>query len=125
MGTKRWLPVMNEAAAAWGAVTRRGRGRRRLAAAGAGTGWPLVAASHPIHELLRNEAVLEEAENLAAADLRPLVLNAQQDETLSALAGGNVPGSTKVQVDRVIDLLLCVDTAEHKQEFAAYPATVG
>src|SRR2546429_6100522 len=72
--------------------------RRLLAAAGAGTAWPLVAASHPIHELFRNEAVLEEAENLAAADWRPLVLNAQQDETLSALAERIVPGSTKAQV---------------------------
>ena len=118
MGTKSALPVINEAAAACGQVTRREMVRRLLAAAGAGTAWPLVAASHPIHELLRNEAVLEEAENLAAADWRPLVLNAQQDETLSALAERIVPGSTKAQLNRFIDLLLCVDTAEHKQKFA-------
>jgi len=110
--------VINEAAAACGQVTRREMVRRLLAAAGAGTAWPLVAASHPIHELLRNGAVLEEAENLAAADWRPLVLNAQQDETLSALAERIVPGSTKAQVNRFIDLLLSVDTAEHKQKFA-------
>jgi hypothetical protein len=92
--------------------------RRLLAAAGAGTAWPLVAASHPIHELLRNEAVLDEVEKLGAADWRLLVLNAQQDETLSALAERIVPGSTKAQVNRFIDLLLSVDTAEHRQKFA-------
>jgi len=118
MGTKSALPVINEAAAAGGQLTRREMVRRLLAAAGAGTPWPLVAASHTIHALFRNAAVLDEAENLAAADWRPLILNAQQDETLSALAERIVPGSTKAQVNRFIDLLLNVDTAEHKQKFA-------
>jgi hypothetical protein len=118
MGTKSALPVINEAAAVGGRLTRRDVVRRLLAAAGAGTAWPLVAASHPIHELLRNEAVLDEAEKLGAADWRPLVLNAQQDETLSALAERIVPGSTKAQVNRFIDLLLSVDSAEHRQKLA-------
>jgi len=118
MGTKSVLPVIKEEAEIGGQLTRREMVRRLLAAAGAGTAWPLLAASHPIHELFRNEAVLEEAENLAAADWRPLVLNSQQDETLSALAERIVPGSTKAQVNRFIDLLLSVDTAKHKQKFA-------
>jgi hypothetical protein len=118
METKSVLPVINEATGICGQLTRREMVRRLLAAAGAGTAWPLVAASHPIHELLRNEAVLDDAEKLGAADWRPLVLNAQQDETLSALAERIVPGSTKAQVNRFIDLLLSVDTAEHKQKFA-------
>ena len=118
MGTKSALPVINEAAATGGRLTRRDVVRRLLAAAGAGTAWPLVAASHPTHELLRNEAVLDGVGKLGAADWKPLVLNAQQDETLSALAERIVPGSTKAQVDRFIDLLLSVDTSEHKQKFA-------
>ncbi len=118
MGTKSRLSVINEGAGIGGQLTRREMVRRLLAAAGAGTAWPLVAASHPIHALFRNAAVLDEAENLAAADWRPLILNAQQDETLSALAERIVPGSTKAQVNRFIDLLLNVDTAEHKQKFA-------
>ena len=118
MGTKGILSVINEGAGIGGQLTRREMVRRLLAAAGAGTAWPLVAASHPIHELLRNEAVLDEVEKLGAADWRPLVLNAQQDETLSALAERIVPGSTKAQVNRFIDLLLSVDTAEHRQIFA-------
>jgi hypothetical protein len=118
MGTKSILSVISEGAGIGGQLTRREMVRRLLAAAGAGTAWPLVAASHPIHELLRNEAVLDEVEKLGAADWRPLVLNAQQDETLSALAERIVPGSTKAQVNRFIDLLLSVDTAEHRQKFA-------
>jgi hypothetical protein len=118
MGTKSVLPVINEAAGIGGQLTRREMMRRLLAAAGAGTAWPLVAASHPIHALLRNQVVLDEAEKLETADWKPLVLNTLQDETLSALAERIVPGSTKAQVNRFIDLLLSVHTTENKQKFA-------
>jgi len=117
MGTKSVLPVINEEAGVGGQLTRREMVGRLLGAAGAGTAWRLVAASHPIRELLRNEAVPDGVGKLGAADWKPLVLNAQQDEVLSALAERIVPGSTKAQVNRFIDLLLSVDTAEHKQKF--------
>src|SRR5437879_13480639 len=116
MGTKSTLAVINETAAASGQLTRREM-VRRLAAAGAA--WPLVAASHPIHDLLRNDAVLDEAEKLGAADWKPLFLNAQQSESLTTIAESIVPGSTKAQVNRFIDLLLSVDTENHKTEFVA------
>src|SRR5437660_447916 len=83
MGTKGALAVINETAAASGPLTRREM-VRRLAAAG--VAWPLVAGSHRIHELLRNDAVLDEAEKLAAADLKPFFLNARQNESLIAIA---------------------------------------
>src|SRR5438552_7376674 len=114
MGTKSTLAVINETAAASGQLTRR-EIVRRLAAAGAA--WPLVAASHPIHDLLRNDAVLDEVEKLRAADWNPLILNAQQNENLIAIAESIVPGSTKAQVNRFIDLLLSVDTPERQKSF--------
>jgi len=113
METTSALAVIQETAAAGGPLTRREM-VRRLAA---GAAWPLVAGSHPIHELLRNDAVLDEAEKLAAADLKPLFLNAQQNESLTAIAESIVPGSTVAQVNRFIDLLLSVDTPEHKKSF--------
>jgi len=113
METTSALVVINETAAAGGPLTRREM-VQRLAA---GAAWPLVAGSHPIHELLRNDAVLDEAEKLAAADLKPLFLNAQQNESLIAIAESIVPGSTVAQVNRFIDLLLSVDTPEHKKSF--------
>jgi hypothetical protein len=117
MGTKSTLPVINQAGEAVRRLTRREMVRRLAAAAGAGTAWPLVAASHPIHELLRNDAVLNEAEKLGAGDWKPVFLNAQQNESLIAIAESIVPGSTKAQVNRFIDLLLSVDTDAHKNEF--------
>jgi hypothetical protein len=117
MGTQGALQVINEAAGTSGQLTRREMVRRLVAGMGAGAAWPLVAASHPIHELLRNDAVLDEAEKLVAGDWKPVFLNAQQNESLIAIAESVVPGSTKAQVNRFIDLLLSVDTDAHKSEF--------
>ncbi len=119
MGTKSTLTVISEAGAVSVHLTRREMVRRLVAGMGAGAAWPLVADSHPIHEILRNDAVLEEAEKLVGADWKPLFLDAQQNESLIAIAEAIVPGSTKAQVNRFIDLLLSVDTDNHKKEFAA------
>jgi len=119
VGTKSTLTVISEAGAVSVHLTRREMVRRLVAGMGAGAAWPLVADSHPIHEILRNDAVLEEAEKLVGADWKPLFLDAQQNESLIAIAEAIVPGSTKAQVNRFIDLLLSVDTDNHKKEFAA------
>jgi Gluconate 2-dehydrogenase subunit 3 len=119
LGTKNILTVISEAVSADGCLTRREMVRRLMAGAVAGAAWPLVTASHPIHGLLRNDAVLDEAEKLGAADWKPLFLSAQQSESLAAIAESIVPGSAKAQVNRFIDLLLSVDTENHKPEFVA------
>jgi hypothetical protein len=94
--------------------------RRLLAGAGVGAAWPIVAASHPIHALLEDEALLSEADaRKAAADWKPLFLNAQQNESLIALSESIVPGSRKAQVNRFIDLLLSADTPAHREKFVA------
>jgi hypothetical protein len=98
-------------------LTRREMVQRLLAGVGAGAAWPLASASHPVHALLRNEALLDEAEKLGAADWEPLFLDQQQNESLSAMAERIVPGSTKAQVNRFIDLLLNVETSRHKSNF--------
>ncbi|HEY6269133.1 MAG TPA: gluconate 2-dehydrogenase subunit 3 family protein [Candidatus Acidoferrum sp.] len=119
LGTKSALPVIIETAAVSGRLTRREMVRRLLAGVGAGAAWPPVVAFHPIHEILRNDAVFEEAEKLGAADWKPVFLNVQQNECLVAVAESIVPGSTKAQVNRFLDLLLSVDTEIHKKEFVA------
>jgi hypothetical protein len=112
------LTVIQKPAAASGHLTRREMVRRLLVGLSAGATWPLVADSHPIREILRNDAVLDEVEKLEAADWKPVFLNAQQNDGLIALAESTVPGSTKAQVNRFVDLLLSVDTEVHKKEFA-------
>lgn len=117
--TKSALIVIGEAGAVSRRFTRREMVQRLLAGVGAGAAWPLVAASHPIHELLRNDAVLDEAEKLGAADWKPLFLNAKQNEDLIAIAETIVPRSSRAQVNRFIDLLLSVDTDKHQKKFVA------
>ena len=109
--------VMKQTTAPARQITRREMVQRLLVGMGAGAAWPLAAPSHPIHELLRNDAVLEEAEKLGSADWKPLFLDEQQNESLIAMAESIVPGSTKARVNRFIDLLLSVDTAEHRTNF--------
>ena len=115
MGTGNTLAVVSEAVASRVRLTRREMVQRLLASAGVAL--PLVADSHPIHELLRNDAVLDEAEKLGSADWKPVFLSTEQNDGLIALGESILPGSTKAQVNRFIDLLLSVDTPEHKKSF--------
>ena len=108
---------MQDGPAVRGQLTRREMVQRLLAGVGAGAAWPLVAASHPIAEHLRNDAILDEAEKLGTADWKPVFLSGQQNETLVALAESIVPGSAKAQVNRFIDLLLSVEKHENQQKF--------
>ncbi len=103
-----------------GGINRREMVRRILAGAGAGFFAPGLAAAHPIHKHLTNVATLERADaKSAAADWKPEFLDAHQDETLLAIAERIIPGSTKAQVNRFIDLLLTVDTQENQKKFLA------
>jgi hypothetical protein len=112
------LPVIQNGTGVRRGLTRREMVRRLLA--GAGAAWPLVAASHPIHKLLADDALFSEADaRMAAIDWTPVFLDAQQNESLIALSESIVPGSGKAQVNRFIDLLLSVETRENQKEFLA------
>ena len=84
----------------------------------AGAVWPLAGSAHPIYAHFQDEAILERAEELGATGWKPVFLDAQQNETLIALAEVLVPGSTKAEVNRFIDLLLSVDKPENQRQFA-------
>jgi hypothetical protein len=117
MAKESKLLVIGSATEEDGRLTRREMVQRLLAGAGAGAASPLVTASHPIYELLRNDAILAEAEKLGAENRKPAFLSPQQNETLTALAESIVAGSTKAQVSRFIDLLLSVDKPENQHKF--------
>ena len=111
------LKVIGSETAWSGRLTRREMAQLLLAGIGASAAWPFVAGSHPIYEHLKNDAIFDEAEKLGAADWKPVFLDAQQNETLIALAESTVPGSTKAQVNRFVDLLLSVDKPESQRKF--------
>jgi hypothetical protein len=106
-------------------LTRREMVEKFLAGMAAGVAWPLIASSHPIHQHVKNAATLDRADAAQeAADWKPLFLNSQQNETLVALSESIVPGSSKAQGNRFIDLLLSVDSTENREKFAASLAAI-
>jgi hypothetical protein len=114
------LPVIRDGLGVRRGLTRREMVQRLLAGAGVGVAWPVVTASHPIYKLLADDAIFSKADaRMATADWTPIVLNAQQNESLIVLSESIVPGSGKAQVNRFIDLLLSVDMRENQKEFLA------
>lgn len=108
-----------------GLQSRRGIGRREavqrlLAGAGGTLMVPGLAAAHPVHKHLADAATIAVADaKAAAADWAPEFLDAHQNETLVALSERIIPGSTKAQVNRFIDLLLTVDSQDNQKKFLA------
>jgi hypothetical protein len=114
------LHLIADGKSAGRAITRREMAQRILAGMGAGMAFPLVAASHPIHRLLSDDAIFSGADaQMAVADWKPLFLNASQNKALVALSEIIVPGSAKAQVNRFIDLLLSVETPANQKNFSA------
>jgi Gluconate 2-dehydrogenase subunit 3 len=101
-------------------LTRREMFQRIVAALGTVLAGPVAARAHPMYRHLMDATTLESAgEMVADPDWSPQVLDAHQNATLILLAEGIVPGSSKAQVNRVIDLLLTVDTAENRQKLSS------
>lgn len=123
MGVEKNLVVIEGATTGSASLTRRAMVQRLLTAMSAGAAFPLMANSHPVFELLRNDAVLhndailDRAKELGQANWKPAFLTSQQNELLNALAESIVPGSTRAHVSRFIDLLLSVDKQENQSKF--------
>jgi hypothetical protein len=101
-------------------LSRREMVQRLFGGAGAALAIPGVHAEHPIHRHLASAALLDRADaQAAAADWSPAFLDAHQNDTLVVLSELIVPGSTKAQVNRFVDLLLSVDTKESRRSFEA------
>ena len=88
---------------------------------------PRNASSHPAFRHLLDA----DAETLAKADTRaaaakwtPEFLDSHQNQTLVLLSERIVPGSSQAHVNRIIDLLLTVDTAENKRRFTDSVSTI-
>jgi hypothetical protein len=102
-----------------GELTRREMIRRLVSGAGAGAVFAGTAGAHPIYRHLADGALLAGADpHIPEGAWTPKSLDAHQSETLLLLAERLVPNSGKAQVNRFIDLLLSVDTAETRQKFS-------
>jgi len=113
------LQIIPTEAASKPFFTRREIFQRVLGALGAALAGAQFAEAHPIHKHLSGPEGLLDAAEKVAGDWSPAVLNAHQNETLIILSTRIVPGSTEAQVNRLIDLLLTVETGENRQYFVA------
>jgi len=101
----------------------KGLGRREvlqglMGSVGAGFAIPALAATHPMHQHLKDHAKVAKADAKASAPgAKPEFLDAHQLETLVSLAERIVPGSTRAKVAPFIDQLLAVDSRETQKEF--------
>ncbi len=99
-------------------LARRELLKRLAGGTGAGLVFPAVASSHPIRKHLMEPASVEAAAAKAAdPDWKPEFLDDHQNETLIALAERIIPGSSKAESNRFIDLLLTVSTQDDQRKF--------
>ena len=79
---------------------------------------PRNASSHPVFRHLSDAETLAKADTRAAAPKwTPAFLDSHQNQTLVLLSERIVPGSSQAYINRIIDLLLAVDTAENRRKF--------
>jgi hypothetical protein len=99
-----------------------------MAGIAAGVVAPAIAAARPIElyrRLVERGGEISGAETaLGASDWKPIFLNEKQDEVLVAVSETMVPGSDAAQVNRFVDLLLSVDSADRQKAFLASLAAV-
>jgi len=101
-------------------INRREMVRRLMMAGGAGFALPGIAEAHPITRHLGNQGSVAKAASAAGkTGWSPAFLDQHQSETLEVLGERIIPGSSKAQVNRFIDLLLSVDTQDPQKKFIA------
>ena len=85
---------------------------------GAGFALPGIAAAHPMHAHLEDQARVATAQKKAAAvQYKPVYLDAQQFAATKSLAERIVPGATKAKTAEFIDQLLAVDSPSNQRSF--------
>ena len=85
---------------------------------GASIALPGVLSGHPVQKHLLNALTLDETKT-ASPDWAPQFLSAGQNESFTLLAEQILPGSMKTQVNRIVDLLLTIDTSANQKAFLA------
>lgn len=95
-----------------------------MVAGGAGIALPGIAEGIPmVMPPAQQSAAGESSAKAGTAAWTPEFLDQHQSATLEILAERIIPGSSKAEVNRFIDLLLSVDTEDTQREFLASLST--
>jgi hypothetical protein len=120
MDKNRHQDAMDDQRSSASGINRREMVRRLMVAGGAGLALPGISQGTPMDMPPAKKGDASESGTTAADTAwTPEFLDPHQSETLEVLAERIVPGSSKAEVNRFIDLLLSVDTEETRREFVA------
>jgi len=90
----------------------------KMLAAAATVAGSALARAHPIFsDLIDPSVITQDWEKVAAGEWKPQFFNPEQNRLLVALAERMLPGSTQVQVNRIIDLVLSIENASQQKNF--------
>lgn len=119
MNERSELPIVSPSPSVKTSLTRREMVQRILTGLGATLASP-IASAHPMMRHLADPSWLQTAASTAEdANWAPQFLSAKQNDALIAISDRMLPGANAVQVNRVIDLLLTVETEDTRKMFAA------
>jgi hypothetical protein len=111
----RAFPIISQPSDSLKGLTRREALRRLLTASGVTLAIPLAAGAHPV---VRHLSMLASAQGTPAsheANWSPKFLNMEQNNALVAISDRMLPGSAAAHVNRTIDLVMTVETAENRK----------
>lgn len=117
MNSRSTLPVFPSSSEPQKRLTRREVLQRVFAGMGATLAVPLATGAHPVFRHLSRLASLPVG--VDAANWSPEFLTGEQNDALIAVAERMLPGAGAAHVNRVIDLLMTVETGESRKLFTA------
>ena len=117
MNSRPTLPILLTSSEPQKRLTRREVLQRVFTGIGATLTAPLMARAHPVMRHLSRLASVTVADD--EANWSPQFFNAQQNDELIAIAERMLPGAGAVRVNRVIDLLMTVETDENRKLLTA------
>jgi len=117
MNSRPALSIFSSSSEPQKRLTRREVLQRVFAGMGATLAAPLAAGAHPVMRHLARLASLPAGDD--AANWTPQFLNAEQNDELIAISERILPGAGAVHVNRVIDLLMTVETDENRKLLTA------
>jgi len=117
MNSRPALPILTSSSEPRTRLTRREVLQRVFAGMGATLAAPLAAGAHPVMRHLARLASLPAGDD--TANWTPQFLSVEQNDELIAISDRILPGAGGVHVNRVIDLLMTVETDENRKLLTA------
>jgi gluconate 2-dehydrogenase subunit 3-like protein len=122
MNVRSDLPIISSSSKPQRSLTRREVLERVFAGIGATLVAPLTAGAHPVMRHLARLSSLPASQG--EENWAPQFLNARQNEMLIAISDRMLPGAGAAHVNRVIDLLMTVETDETRKLVTAALTTI-